>query len=102
VSDSSSRLSRLGRLRSLAAISLLALFVTGCAAASSTPGQQTTQPSSPAPEPTSLDTSNRIAFGRWGPSDDRSQPPVLWTVNPDGSDPHAVGGAQRGWYIESG
>lgn len=97
MSDSSSRSARLG---SLAGLILLALFGVGCAASSTTPEQPTTEPSSPAPQPTPIDTSNRIAFGRWAPSDDRSRPPLMWTVNADGSDPRAVGGGQRGWYIE--
>lgn len=41
----------------------------------------------------------RIAFGRWGPTEDRGTPPTLWTVNPDGSDPRPVGN-QQGWYVE--
>lgn len=97
MSDSLSRASLLG---SLAAVGLLALLLSGCAADVPTSEQQTTESSSPAPEPTPFDTSDRIAFGRWGANDDRSQPPVLWTVNPDGSDPRAVGSGQRGWYIE--
>lgn len=41
----------------------------------------------------------RIAFGRWGPTEDLSTEPAMWTVNPDGSDPRPVGN-QRGWYME--
>jgi Tol biopolymer transport system component len=78
--------SRSARLGPLVAVGLFAVMVTACTAN--------------APIPTPRESSDRIAFARWGPTEERSQPPQLWTMNADGSDLRAVGDGQRGWYIE--
>ena len=42
---------------------------------------------------------DRIAFVRWAPGEDRSQEPLMWTSNIDGSNARPVGD-ERGWYME--
>lgn len=44
---------------------------------------------------------DRILFARWGPSEDRSKAPRMWSVNIDGTEEAQVGD-QRGWYMEWG
>lgn len=89
----------------LVALVATAALLVGCTAqppAAPSSGDPPSPASSPSPasatEPT-LDSADRIAFGRWAPGEDLGEPPVIWTANPDGSDERPAG-SQRGWYIE--
>ena len=42
---------------------------------------------------------DRIAFVRWAPGEDRSQEPLMWTIDIDGSNARPVGD-EHGWYME--
>jgi Tol biopolymer transport system component len=82
------------------ALLTLVAGLMGCAPQTSAPADGASTAAAPTPESSVIGTAaDRIAFGRWGRTEDRGQPPALWTANADGSDPQAVGG-QRGWYIE--
>ena len=84
----------------LVAFSVLVAHLIGCTPVASPPvdGESATVSQTPVPSGAGAGA-ERIAFGRWGPSEDRAERPALWTVNADGSDPRAVG-EQRGWAIE--
>lgn len=80
------------------ALLVLGAGLAGCTPQASAPADGSAASSTTEP-PLIDDPTERITFGRWGASEDRSRPPALWTANADGSDPTPVGD-QRGWYTE--
>ena len=82
----------------LATLTVFTTTLVGCSPETA-PTPETGTGASSTPPTTPIDTTGRIAFGRWAVDEDRGLPPALWTANADGSDPLPVGD-QRGWYME--